>query len=211
MNEELEALIDRIGSEQEIRQLAARYALGVDMRDIDAIVNLYVEDVKVTRETSGRAALKQSFDTVLRSFRASVHHVGTHVIDFDDADNAHGVCYCRCEHEIGDRWVPMYLYYLDIYTRVNGRWYLKRRNPSELYGADVLQRPRANVIDWPGAGERAGTWHAHFPSWEEFWADPGSAAAPVRPEAACEAFIDAMRRGNRKVVPMNFSFAAKEG
>lgn len=211
MHEDLAARVDRIESEQEIRQLAARYALGVDMRDIDAIVNLYVEDVKVTRETSGRQALKKSFDTVLRSFRASVHHVGTHVIDFDDAENAHGVCYCRCEHEIGDTWVPMYLYYLDIYKQVNGRWYFKRRNPCELYGADVLQRPRANVIDWPGAGERYGTWHAHFPSWEEFWNNPDSAAVPVGAEAPPEGFIDAMRRGNRKVVPMDFGFAASHG
>jgi ketosteroid isomerase-like protein len=211
MSQDIAARIDRIESEQAIRHLAQRYALAIDMRDIDAIVNLYVEDVKVTRETSGRQALKHSFDTVLRSFRASVHHVGTHVIDFDDADNAHGICYCRCEHEVGDTWVPVYLYYLDLYTRVDGRWYIKRRNPSELYGADSLQRPQANVIDWPGVGVRGGTWHAHFPSWDEFWADPGNAEVPVRAEAPPEGFIDALRRGNRKVVPMDFGFAARKG
>jgi len=209
MNEELAARVDRIGAEQDIRHLAMRYALAVDMRDIDAIVNLYVPDVKVTRETGGRQALKQTFDTVLRAFRASVHHVGNHIIDFDDADNAHGICYCRCEHEVGDKWVPVYLYYLDLYTRIDGRWYFKRRNPSELYGADVLERPRPGLIDWPGTGTREGTWHAHFPCWDEFWADPDNAAKPVREEPAPGGFIDSLRRGNRKVVPMNFSFASK--
>ncbi len=207
MSSDLAARLDRVESEQAIRQLASRYAMAVDMRDIDAIVNLYVDDVKVTRETGGRAALKQSFDAVLRAFRASVHHIGGHVIDFDDADNAHGFVLCRCEHEIGDKWVPVYLYYLDIYERRGGRWYFKRRNPSELYGADVLERPRPGVIAWPGAGERGSTWHAHFPSWDEFWANPEAAMVPVREEPPVNGFIDAMRRGVRKVVPMNWSWS----
>lgn len=200
--------LDRMESVDAIRQLASKYALAVDMRDTDAIVNLYVEDTKVSREQSGRSALKASFDRVLRGFRASVHHIGGHVIEFDDSENAHGIVYCRSEHEIDDKWVPVYLYYLDTYRRDGGRWYFKRRNPSELYGADVLERPRAGIVQWPGVGERRGSWHGHFPSWETFWNTTPNAETPrVVAEPPLEGFIDAMRRGNRRVLPMDFSFS----
>lgn len=208
MSEELAARLDRMESIDAIRQLASKYALAVDMRDTDAIVNLYVADAKVSRDESGRPALKASFDRVLRNFRASVHHIGGHVIEFDDPDNAHGIVYCRCEHEIGDKWVPVYLYYLDIYRRDADRWYFRRRNPSELYGADVLERPEAGIIHWPGTGDRRGTWHGHFPSWQAFWdAEPAEPAPSVATEAPVDGFIDAMRRGNRRVLPMDFSFS----
>ncbi|MDF8334962.1 nuclear transport factor 2 family protein [Novosphingobium cyanobacteriorum] len=209
MTENLAERLDRMESLDAIRQLASKYALAVDMRDLDAIVNLYVADVKVTRSSSGREALKASFATVLRSFRASVHHIGGHVIEFDDPDNAHGIVYCRCEHEVGGQWVPVYLYYLDLYRRENGRWYFRRRNPSELYGADVLERPQPGIIHWPGAPDRFGSWHAHFPSWAEFWEKDDAPDTAIAPEPARDAFIDSMRRGERRVVAMDFAFSKR--
>ena len=49
MNEsrDLLARLDRLESLDAIRQLAAKYALALDMRDLDALVNLFPEDVKV--------------------------------------------------------------------------------------------------------------------------------------------------------------------
>ena len=41
------ARIDRLESLDEIRQLAAKYSLALDMRDLDALVNLFPEDVRV--------------------------------------------------------------------------------------------------------------------------------------------------------------------
>lgn len=117
---DLAARVDRIESTEQIRQLASKYALALDMRDIDALVNLYVEDVRINKASSGRQALKQVFCEVVRAFTASVHHIGNHIIEFDDPDNAHGLVYCRCEHEVGEKWVPVYLYYLDLYARVAG-------------------------------------------------------------------------------------------
>ena len=49
------ARLDRLESLDEIRQLAAKYALSLDMRDLDAHVNLFVEDIRVSREQVGRA------------------------------------------------------------------------------------------------------------------------------------------------------------
>ena len=48
-DEALLARIDRLESLDEIRQLAAKYSLALDMRDLDAMVNLFPEDVRVAR------------------------------------------------------------------------------------------------------------------------------------------------------------------
>lgn len=204
---ELDARIDRLESLEQIRQLAVKYALAIDMRDIDALVNLYVETVRVGKDVTGRAALKRVFCETVRNFTSSVHHTGNHLIEFDDPDNAHGVVYCRCEHEVGDKWVPTYLYYLDLYTRIDGIWYIKRRVPSELYGVDMLERPVGpNKLRWPDHAHAEGNWHKHFPSWAAFWADPARDNQPPPAPAAPDKFIDTMRRGERRPIPPNFDW-----
>lgn len=204
---DLDSRLDRLESTEQIRQLASKYALALDMRDIDALVGLYVEDVRIDKQTSGRLALKQVFCGVVRSFTASVHHIGNHIIEFDDADNAHGLVYCRCEHEVGDKWVPVYLYYLDLYTRIDGTWKLKRRVPCELFGVDMLERPTGSKkLRWPGHEAVEGTWHRHFPSWTEFWSDSTRDGAEPPPPAIQDAFLDTMRRGERRPIPPDFSW-----
>ena len=96
----LETRIDRLESSEAIRQLAYRYALAIDVRDLDAVVSLYDEDIRVGKDTRGRQALKAVFDRVLRGFTVTSHQVQNHVIEFDDADNAQGFVTCRCEHEV---------------------------------------------------------------------------------------------------------------
>jgi hypothetical protein len=54
-DEALLARIDRLESLDEIRQLAAKYSLALDMRDLDAMVNLFPEDVRVGKDKVGRA------------------------------------------------------------------------------------------------------------------------------------------------------------
>src|SRR2546421_374171 len=80
-----------------IRQLAARYALAVDSRDLDALVELFVPDVDCGRWGTGRPALRSFFASVLERFHRSVHLVAGHVIDLRGAE-ASGVVYCRAEH-----------------------------------------------------------------------------------------------------------------
>ena len=109
----LEARIDRLESLDAIRQLPAKYALALDMRDMEAMVSLFPADVRVGKDASGRAALRAYMDRTLRSpFTGTSHHIGGHVIEFDDADHAHGVVYSKNEHETpveggADEWVIM--------------------------------------------------------------------------------------------------------
>ena len=74
------------------------------MRDVDAHVNLFAADIRVGRERIGRAHLKSWVDSMLRDqFTGTSHHIGGHVIEFTDADHAHGVVYSKNEHETGRR------------------------------------------------------------------------------------------------------------
>src|SRR6202000_2129596 len=118
---DLAARIERLESLDEIRQLAAKYSLALDMRDVDAWVNLFPADVRVSKTESGRQALKRWFDETHRvQFTGTSHHIGGHIIEFADADHAEGVVYSKNEHETGDEWVLMQMMYFDKYERING-------------------------------------------------------------------------------------------
>lgn len=184
------ARIDRLESIEEIRMLPAKYALSLDMRDVDAHVNLFAPDIRVSRELSGRAHLKAWVDDMLRNqFTGTSHHIGGHVIEFDDADHAHGVVYSKNEHETGAEWVIMQMLYWDDYERIDGRWFFRRRLPCYWYATDLNKPPIGNnKMRWPDRERYEGAWHELFPSWKTFWAN-----APQRdqlPQVAAPAPVD---------------------
>ena len=195
--EGLEARIDRLESLDSIRQLAAKYSLALDMRDMDAMVNLFEKNVRVGKDASGRQALRAYMDGTLRSpFTGTSHHIGGHIIEFDDPDHAHGVCYSKNEHETGDEWVIMQMMYADNYVRVDGRWYFARRLPLYWYATDLNKPPIGdNKMRWPGTEWVEGNFHKLFPSFAEFWAREGDHGWPVAEPAPLEKFIETMRRG----------------
>ncbi len=193
----LEARIDRLESLDAIRQLPAKYALALDMRDMDAMVSLFPADVRVGKDSTGRAALRAYMDRTLRSpFTGTSHHIGGHVIEFDDADHAHGVVYSKNEHETGDEWVIMPMMYVDDYIRIDGRWYFQRRLPLYWYATDLNKPPIGdNKMRWPGTDWVEGNFHKLFPSYAEFWARDGDHGGPVAEPAPLDQFLTTMRRG----------------
>ena len=198
MNEDLSARIDRLESLDEIRQLPAKYALSLDMRDLDAHVNLFAADIRVSRDKVGRSYLKRWLDDTLRlQFTGTAHHIGNHVIEFDDPDNAHGVVYSKNEHETGDQWVIMQMLYWDNYQRVDGRWYFRRRLPCYWYATDLNKPPIGdNKMRWPGREPYEGAYHELWPSWQEFWSHPPDSEQPeVALPAPLDQFLATMRRG----------------
>lgn len=194
---DLEARIERLESIDAIRQLAAKYSLALDMRDADAWVGLFPEDVKVGNGQFGRAALRDWFDETMRSqFTGTSHHIGGHVIEFDDADHAQGVVYSKNEHECDGEWVIMQMMYVDRYERIGGRWHFRRRLPLYWYATDLNKPPVGErKMRWPGREAYDGGYHDYFPSWKEFWARSGPDTAPVAEPAPIEKFIETMRRG----------------
>lgn len=201
----LEHRIDRLESLEEIRQLVSKYSLSLDMRDLDAHVNLFAEDIRVSQELTGRAALKGWLDDTLRlQFTGTSHHVGNHIIEFDDPDHAHGILYSKNEHETpsdgGDEWVIMQMIYWDNYERMDGpngpQWYFRRRLPCYWYAADLDKPPVGeNKMRWPDREPYAGAYHELFPSWERFWKNPPKDG--VTPEVAVPAPIDSFLKTMR--------------
>ena len=170
----LENRIDRLESLEDIRQLVAKYSLSLDMRDMDAHVNLFAEDIRVSRDMVGRAALKAWLDDTLRlQFTGTSHHVGNHIIEFDDADHAHGIVYSKNEHEIGKEWIIMQMMYWDNYERIDGRWLFRRRLPCYWYATDLNKPPIGDQkMRWPDQEAYGGAYHELFPSWQVFWKNP---------------------------------------
>ncbi len=126
-----------------IQQLPFRYGVAIDSRDLDALVALFVPTVRVGKDLHGRDALRDWFDQILREMRVSVHFVGNHVIDFDDADHARGIVYCHDELErpATGEWQQGMLQYWDEYQRIDGEWCFVRRRFRRWYLVDALARP----------------------------------------------------------------------
>lgn len=195
-DKDLLARIDRLESLDAIRQLPAKYALSLDMRDLDAHVGLFAPDVRVSREKSGRAHLKRWLDDTLRlQFTGTSHHIGGHIIEFTDPDHAHGVVYSKNEHETGPEWVLMQMLYWDNYERIDGQWYFRRRLPCYWYASDINKAPIGDMkIRWPGREPYNGAWHELWPSWKQFWAHPpGDETADVAEPAPLNEFLNRMR------------------
>ena len=195
-NEILQRL-DRLESMDEIRQLVAKYSLSLDMRDLDAHVNLFAEDIQVSRELKGRPHLKRWLDDTLRlQFTGTSHHIGNHIIEFSDPNNAHGIVYSKNEHETGDEWIIMQMLYWDNYQRIDGRWYFRRRLPCYWYATDLNKPPIGdNKVRWPQRDYYEGAYHQLFPSWEEFWKNPPTDDTPqVAAPAPVEEFLTSMRK-----------------
>jgi len=84
--------LGRIEAMIEIGQLPPRFAFACDSRDFDALVALYVEDVKrpPDMEGVGREALKAFFAGLLDADTRGMHQILGHQIDLVDADHATG-------------------------------------------------------------------------------------------------------------------------
>lgn len=194
----LQARIERLEALDEIRQLAAKYAVALDMRDFDALANLFVDDVGVPGKRRGREALRQWYDTeIRRSLLGSAHGVLGHVIDVHDATRATGLVYSRNDLETESTWVTELLAYLDSYEKRDGHWYFARRTPLFWYQSDITDPPVGpHKMRWPGATAHDGTFHQAFPSWDEFQhADPGQFDHPVPAPAPVGRWLQTLRRG----------------
>jgi hypothetical protein len=158
----------------EIQQLAHRYAVYLDARDLDELVLLYAPDVRVTKEARGREALHADFDRALRTVGATFLQVGNHVVDFADDAHASGVVYTRAEIQDGGpdsvRWIIQAIQYHDRYEKHAGRWLFAQRRHLLVYGAELGTNPLALApAEWPKRQTGRGTVPWSLESWQRFW------------------------------------------
>jgi ketosteroid isomerase-like protein len=165
-----ENALEKLLAYEQIRQLASHYAVAVDSRDLDALVALFIDDVRVGRDTYGHAAFRASFDTSLRGIGVSMLNVGTHAIDLVDADHATGSVYCHGQIQDGDRWIHQMILYRDTYERRDGTWLFVRRIHELWYGQQAERSPLDQPpADWPTNHDGRGTVPESWPSWSAFW------------------------------------------
>ncbi|HEY6870265.1 MAG TPA: nuclear transport factor 2 family protein [Novosphingobium sp.] len=195
--EDLKRRIDQLESLEQIRQLPAKYALSVDMRNFDAVANLFVEDVTVSRSKQGRQAMKEWYSSVLRGpLIGSAHGVAGHIIDLEGPDLATGLVYSRNDLETASTWMIEMMAYLDRYERRDGIWYFQRRTPLYWYQCDITNPPLGggeNKLRWEGQEWTAGAFHDAFPTWAEFWANADAGKGPVKPPAPLHRFLETFR------------------
>lgn len=162
--------LDRLVAHDEIRLLASRYAVAVDTRDLDTLVELFVPDVRVGRDRTGRAALREDFDRSLSAVGVTILQVGTHAIDLIDADHATGTVYCSGQVDDGGRWIHQAIVYRDTYARHEGTWCFVRRVHELFHGVAAPSHPREQrPANWPERPDGVGTAPESFPTWREFW------------------------------------------
>ena len=182
MTTPIEERLASVEAQLAIQQLPARYALAVDSRDVDALVQLFAVDVDCGRWGTGRDALKRYYASpkVLTGFYRSVHFICGQTIDLVDADHASGTVYCRAGHEDQGHWVEMAICYFDRYVRSEGRWCFERRDEKHWYSTDWQERPHGpNFQNWPGKydGPRHAPQLPHaWPSWGRYWSSMGDEA-----------------------------------
>lgn len=171
----IEQRLARTEARLDIGQLAMRYALAVDQRDVDAWTALFVPDVDMGRRGTGRQALRDYIEPRLSWFYRSVHLLAGHRIELgpdgpdDTPATAVGQVYCRAEHEVDDRWIVMAIRYDDVYRRVDGEWLFERRRERHWYAVDLAEHPQAAEFDsWHTGGPPA--LPGADPVWHGFWA-----------------------------------------
>jgi len=161
--------VGEVLAHEEIRQLAARYAVAVDSRDLDALVSLFVTDVQVGRDQVGHAALRSAFSSSLAAVGVTILQVGTHVIELAGADHASGVVYCTGEVQEGDRWIRQAILYRDTYRCELESWRFVRRVHELWYGVELANPLEQNPADWPARSSGRGTAPESWPTWGRFW------------------------------------------
>ena len=166
--------VERLLAYEEIRQLAARYSICADARDLDGLVSLFVPDVRVGRDRSGHEALKADFDRSFRQVGITFLNVGTHSIDLIDGDHATGIVYARGEIQDGgpesQRFIVHAIQYHDSYERRDGRWLFVRRKHFLVYGAELGVNPLTLApANWPASQTGLGSHPQALASWKRFW------------------------------------------
>ncbi|MGE4425585.1 MAG: nuclear transport factor 2 family protein [Solirubrobacteraceae bacterium] len=162
--------VEQLWAIHEIQQLAYRYAMAFDSRDLAGLHDLWdrtapalpYPDITYT-------TVREDFDQWLYGLGVSVLTVGNHIIELDDADNAHGTVYCQVQIELGDAFVDQSILYQDRYVRRDGRWLFHVRRHLLWYGAPRASNPLdLPDAEWPASPVGRGTLPGDLESYQAF-------------------------------------------
>lgn len=166
--------LDRLESIEAIRDITARYPILLDARDLDGLVELFVEDVKASPDSErGRGPLRDHYEQLCRGWGYTVHQLFQVVIDFESPDKAMGTAYCKAEHEIDGRFIVAMLRYHDRYERRDGRWYFRWRQTPMWYVTEITDPPVGDLrIRWPNQPPEPAPLPGAWATWRAFYDQP---------------------------------------
>ena len=117
----LRALLDR----EEIRELGLKYCHYMWQKDI-RVVELYTEDGRFG-DWVGRSVLIEMYSNLFRGTAYPHPYAHNHVVDFDGADHATGVCYNDLRYLDEGTMRIVAGFWRDEYVKVDGAWKFKVR------------------------------------------------------------------------------------
>jgi hypothetical protein len=121
-----------IADREEIRELVARYALGIarghQVGEMFTDDGIFIQRLpgEAPQEFRGRAALLPMYAQVAETVRP-IPMIHNHIIDID-GDEARGQCSIELRMSAGGKSLIGSGYYEDVYRRVNGRWRFAKRD-----------------------------------------------------------------------------------
>lgn len=120
-------LLYRLDARERLKDLALRYCMACDSRDLDALANLYTPDAVFQHEGGsdravGVAEIVDLYDCSWKKRGPSTHIPYAHSIDFQDYDHASGIVHIIAEVTLADQAMILALRYEDEYRHLDGKW-----------------------------------------------------------------------------------------
>src|SRR5688572_4161590 len=173
----LPARVRRLEDRAELAELAARYCIAVDDRDVATLASLFTVDGSFrskdgVMDARGRAAVIEQFRGRFAVLGPSNHFTHDHVFEFGaDQDVAAGLVTSHAEVIRNGRALIAALRYEDRYRREHGRWRFADRLLSFLYylPAEDYVRGFASRLRMRAYGdERPADYPEALPSWRAY-------------------------------------------
>ena len=163
--------VARIEAHLAIQQLAIRYAIGIDSRDLDLLTAQWVPDVWMGKAYGrGRDAVRAYFTPIRRGFYRAMHMIVGHRIDIRRRGQRHGGgllprrARVRCRLGRPGRRGPRRLP-----ARGRQGWGFARRRHHHWYSTPVEDAPAGPTFEkWPGRPGPLPDAPHHWPTWERF-------------------------------------------
>ena len=136
-----EKAVAQLLAKAEIRDLVFRYSEAITNRDIDLLVELYVEDASFGSIGSGEDALRSMADNTMSDLEFAVILVSNHLITFENGREATGEVWARCFAQNNrEGYYEQLIRYSDRYQLVGsteknpGVWKFKHRRHNLWFG-----------------------------------------------------------------------------
>jgi ketosteroid isomerase-like protein len=139
---DIQEIQDRI----KIRELTDIFANLADTKEVDAQVQLFLEDGMLEfqmgfdgeiHEIKGRKALQEAFAGTVIPAKNVYHLNGLQVLTSYSGDKAEGIAYCQAtlvnEKDGKSTATTNYVRYTDRYAKVDGKWYIEKRRTTFLF------------------------------------------------------------------------------